>query len=61
MAAVLAPTVATMSISCIMKDEAKGVTYMGTVTTSVEQVTLSGPEQKASTQGTIIEDFMDLV
>ena len=35
MAAVLAPTVATMSASCIMKDEAMGVTYMDTMTTSV--------------------------
>ena len=35
MAAVLAPTVATMSASCIIKDEATGVTYMDTMTTSV--------------------------
>ena len=61
MAAVLTPTVATMSTSCIVKDKAMGVTYMDTVTTSVGWVTLSGPEQKASTQGPIIEDVMDLV
>ena len=35
MAAVLVPTVATMSASCIIKDKAMGVTYMDTVTTSV--------------------------
>ena len=61
MAAVLVPTVATMSTSCNMKDEAMGVTYMDTMTTSVGQVTLSSPRQKASTQGPIIEDVMDLV
>ena len=34
---------------------------MDTITTSVGQVALSGPEQEASTQGPIIEDIMDLV
>ena len=61
MAAVLAPTVATMSTSCIIKDEAMGVTYMNTMTTLVGWVTLSGPKQKASTQGPIIEDITYLV
>ena len=61
MAAVLVPTVATMSASCIVKDEAMGVTYMDTVTTSVGWVAISGPEQEASTQGPIIEDITDLV
>ena len=42
-AAVVAPTVATMNTSCIIKDEAMGVTYMDTVTTSMGWVTLSGP------------------
>ena len=60
-AAVVTTTVAAMSNSCIIKDEATGVTYMDTVTTLVGQVTLSGPEQKASTQGPIIEDITDLV
>ena len=59
--AVLAPTVASMSTSCIIKDKATGVTYMDTVTTLVGQVTLSSPKQKASTQGTIIEDITDLM
>ena len=60
-AAVVAPTIPTMSTSCIVKDEAMGVTYMDTMTTSVGWVTLSGPKQKALTQGPIIEDVMDLV
>ena len=61
MVAVLAPTVASMSASCIVKHGAMGVTYMDTVTTLVGRVTLSGPEQRALTQGPIIEDITDLV
>ena len=34
-AAVMEPTVVTMSAGCIVKDEATGVTYMDTVTTSI--------------------------
>ena len=34
-AAVMEPTMATMSASCIVKDEAMWVTYMDTMTTSV--------------------------
>ena len=36
---------ATMRISCLVMDEATGVTYMDTLTTSVGRVALSGPEQ----------------
>ena len=61
MVAVLVPTVASMSTSCIIKDEATGVTYMDTMATSVGRVTLSVPKQGASTQGPIIEDIMDLM
>ena len=61
MAVVLVPTLATMSTRCIIKDEAMGVTHIDTMTTLVGQVTLSGPEQKASTQGPIIEDITDLM
>ena len=50
-----------MSTSHIMKDKVMGVTYMDTVTTSVGQVTLSGPGQEASVQGPIIEDVTDLM
>ena len=60
-AAVLVPTVATMSASCTIRDKAAGVTYMDTVTTSVGQVATSGPKQEALTQGPIIEDITDLV
>ena len=50
----------TMSASCIIIDEATGVTYMDTITTSVGRVALSGPEQGTPTRGPIIEDITDL-
>ena len=59
-AAVMEPTVVMMSTSCIVKDDATGVTYMDTVTTSVGRVALSGPEQGTPTRGPIIEDITDL-
>ena len=51
---------ATISASHIIKDEAMGVTFMDTVTTSMGQVALSGPEQGTLTQGPIIEDITGL-
>ena len=57
----LAPGVATMSTSHIVKDEVTGVTYMDTVTTSVGRVALSGPEQEVSAQGPKIQDITDLI
>ena len=59
-AAVIEPTVGTMSVSCIIKDEEMGVTYMDTMTTSVGQVTPSGPKQGTPTMGPITEDITDL-
>ena len=58
---ILAPAVATMSTSCIVRDEVTGATYMDTMTTLVGQVTLSGPEQEASAQGPTIQDVTDLI
>ena len=60
-AALLTPTVATMSTSCNVRDQAMGVTYMDTVTMSVGWVAISGPEQEVSTQEPIIEDVTDLM
>ena len=57
----LAPGVATINTSHIVKDEVTGITYMDTVTTSVGRVVLSGPEQDTSAQGPRIEDITDLV
>ena len=59
-AAVIELTVVMMSASCIVKDEATGVTFMDTVTTSMGRVTLSGPEQGTPTKGPIIEDITNL-
>ena len=60
-AAVMEPTVATMSASCIVKDETTGMTYMDTVTPSVGKVALSGPKQGTPTKEPIIEDITDLL
>ena len=60
MAVVSGPALVTMSTSHIVKDEVMGVTYIDTLTTSVGQVTLSGPKQEALVQGPIIEDITDL-
>ena len=59
-AAVMEPTVVTMSASCIVKDEATGVTYMDPVTTSLGWVALSSPNQETPAKGPIIEDITDL-
>ena len=53
---VAAPRISTVSMSCIMRDEATGVTYMDTVTTSTGRVGLSGPDPEASSLGPMIED-----
>ena len=60
LAAVVEPTVVTMSTSCIVKDKATRITYMDTVTTSVMQVALRGPSQGTQTTGPTIEDITDL-
>ena len=53
---VATPGISTMSMSHIIRDEATGVTYMDTVTTSVGRVALSGPDLEASSLGPMIED-----
>ena len=58
---ILAPAVATMSTSHIMRGEVTGATYMDTMTTSVGLVTLSGPRQEALAQGPTTQDIMDLI
>ena len=56
---VTAPGIASMSSSCIVRDELTGVTYMDMVTTSIGRVAISGPGQEASPTGPTIEDIMD--
>ena len=49
-----------MYTSCIVQDEAMGITYMDTVTTSVGQVALGGPHLAIQTPGPTTEDITDL-
>ena len=53
---VVTPGISTMSMSHIIRDEATGVTYRDTVTTSIGRVALSSPGSEASSQGPTIED-----
>ena len=48
--------ISTMSMSCIIRDEATDITYMDTITTSIWRVTLSDPDLEASPTGPTIED-----
>ena len=57
MAAIVEPTVATMSTSCIVKDEVTGITNMDTLTIYVGWVALSGPSQGMLAMRPIIEDI----
>ena len=59
-ASVIEVTVATMSASWIVKDEATGITFMDTITTSVGRVALDGPSQGTPVIGPIIEDVTNL-
>ena len=60
LAALVEPTVVMMSASCIMKDEATGIIYMDTITTSVGWVALSGPSQGTQATGPIINNITNL-
>ena len=53
---VVAPGISMLSMSCIVRNEATGVTYMDTVTTSIGRVALSGPDSEASSSSPTIED-----
>ena len=54
---VVAPGISMVSMSCIMRDETTGMTYMDTVTTSIERVALSGPNSEALSLGPTIKDI----
>ena len=53
---VAAPRISMVSMSHIVRDEATGITYMDTITTSVGRVPLSGEDSGASSLGPLIED-----
>ena len=54
------PTVATLFTTQIVQDEATGVTYVDTVTASVERVALGNPCMVANLQGPVLEDITNL-
>ena len=49
-----------MYATCIVKDEATGVTHMDTVTASVGRVALRNSHMVANLQRPTVEDIMDL-
>ena len=53
---VATPRISTMSTSHIVRDEATGIKYMDTVTTSIGRVALSGPDSEACSPGPMIEN-----
>ena len=54
------PTVTTMYATCIVQDEATGVTYMDKVTASVGRVVLGNPHIAATLPGPTVEDITKL-
>ena len=54
--ATIEPAVVMMCASRIVQDEATGMMYMDTVTTSVKQVALGGPHLAVQAPGPTIED-----
>ena len=54
------PAIATMCASCIVQDEATGITYMDTITTSIGPVALEGSHLAIQAPGPTIEDITDL-
>ena len=59
MGLVMALGISSVSSSCVVKDDATGLTYVDTVTTSIGRIILSGPDPNASSTGPTIEDIMD--
>ena len=51
------PGITSVSSSHIIQDEIMGMTYMDTITTSIGQVTISGPGLGATPTGPTIEDI----
>ena len=54
---VMTPGISSVSSSHIVKDDATGLTYVDTVTTSVGWIILSGPDPNDSSTGPTIEDI----
>ena len=58
--AMVEPMVGTVCASCIVQDEARGITYMETVTTSVGQVAFGCSHPVAQIPRLTIEEVTDL-
>ena len=54
---VTTPGISSMSSSHVVKDDATGLTYVDTVTTSVGRIILSCPDPNASSTDPTIEDI----
>ena len=61
MGLVTAPGISSVSSSCMVKDEATGLTYVDTVTTSIGRIVISGDATllNPNASGLTIEDIMD--
>ena len=59
MGLVTAPGITSLSSSCVVKDDATGLTYVDTVTTSIGRIILSRQDPQASSTSPTIEDIMD--
>ena len=57
MGLVMTPGISSISSSCVVKDDATGLTYVDTVTTSIGRIILSGPDPNATPMGPTIEDI----
>ena len=56
----MGPAVAMMYATCIVQDEATGVTYTDTVTASEGRMALGNPCMAANLQGPNVENITDL-
>ena len=56
---VVTPGISSMSSNHMVKDEITGMTYVDTITTSVERVAISGPDPEVFPMGPMIEDVTD--
>ena len=58
---VLAPGISSISSSCMVKDEATGLTYVDTITTSIGRIVISGDATSLNPNapGPTIEDITD--
>ena len=56
-----APGISSVSSSCMVKDEATGLTYMNTITTTIRRIVISGGTTllDLNASGPTIEDITD--